>query len=244
MSDYWRPVRTAGLLSERIAAEIEQLVEAEHLKPGDRLPPERELALMLGVSRPSLREAIRSLAVQGRVSVRHGQGVFIEDPTTTRLRSRLGPAAADVEELFAMREVLEVPAAGWAAERATDDQLDGIRTAYAELTEAAGREIIDWDDLQRLDAQFHEAIVRAGGNRFMLRTLGVLNEVIHAGMETTLRLPGRLQASARDHQALLEALERRDSKAARAAARRHIRQAWAAARRAVASQPQQNGAAG
>lgn len=243
MTDYWRPVRSAGLLSERIAAEIEHLVEAEHLKPGDRLPPERELALMLGVSRPSLREAIRSLAVQGRVSVRHGQGVFIEDPTTTRLRSRLGPAA-DIEELFAMREVLEVPAAGWAAERATDAELDGIRAAYAELTEAAGSETIDWDLLQRLDARFHEAIVRAGGNRFMLRTLGVLNEVIYAGMETTLRLPGRLQASARDHKALLDSLERRDSKAARAAARRHIKQAWAAARRAVDNEPQQDTAAG
>lgn len=233
MTDYWRPVGGSGLLSERIAAQIEELVSADQLKPGDRLPAERELAMLLGVSRPSLREAIRSLAVQGRVSVRHGQGVFIEDPTTKRLRSRLGNTA-DVEELFAMREVLELPGTGWAAERASAEQMDNIRKAYHELSAAAGRETIDWDELQRLDAQFHESIVRAGGTRFMLRTIAVLNEIIQAGMETTLRASGRLEASARDHAALLAALEARDPVAARAAARRHIRGALGAARRIVA----------
>lgn len=233
MTDQWQPVRALGLLSDRIAAEIERLVAVEHLKPGDRLPAERELAQKLGVSRPSLREAIRSLAVQGRVSVRHGQGVFIEDPTTTRLRAQLAPQVADIDDLFAMREVLEVPAAGWAAERADEQQLARIQRAYAELTEAVTRVPVDWSELQRLDAKFHESIVRAGGNRFMLRTLSVLNEVMHAGMETTLRLPGRLQKSARDHQAILAAIERRDVTRAKSATRRHIRAAWEAARAAV-----------
>jgi GntR family transcriptional repressor for pyruvate dehydrogenase complex len=233
MTDHWQPVGGAGLLSERIVHQIESLVAADQLKPGDRLPAERELALLLGVSRPSLREAIRSLAVQGRVSVRHGQGVFIEDPTTKRLRSSLG-TGGDVEELFAMREVLEVPGAGWAAERATPEQLDSIRMAYYELSAATTRDPVDWDELQRLDARFHESIVRAGGNRFMLRTIGVLNEIIQAGMETTLRAPGRLEASARDHAAILAALEAGDAPAARAAARKHIRGALATARRIVA----------
>ncbi len=233
MSDYWQPVGGTGLLSDRIAAQIEKLVAADQLKPGDRLPAERDLALLLGVSRPSLREAVRALASRGRVSVRHGQGVFIEDPTTKRLRSSVG-SAGDVEELFAMREVLEVPGAGWAAERATPEQLDSIRKAYYELSAASTRSPVDWDELQRLDARFHESIVRGGGNRFMLRTIGVLNEVIQAGMETTLRAPGRLEASARDHAAILAALEAKDAPAARAAARKHLRNALATARRIVA----------
>ena len=123
MSAYlWEPMGAQGSLSSRIAARIQELISAEQLKPGDQLPPERELAALLGVSRASVREATRSLAAQGRLSIRHGQGVFIEAPATTnRLRSSLLADEHDVDELYAMRELLEVPAAQWAAQNVTTE---------------------------------------------------------------------------------------------------------------------------
>lgn len=231
MDNLWEPIQPPGSLAARIAERIEELITAEQLRPGDRLPPERELATMLGVSRPSLREAIRSLSARGRLTVRHGQGVFVEEPATTkRLTSSLTTYEHDLDELFAMREVLEVPAAGWAAKNCTDVGIEWLQDAYGQLIDAT-REPVDWDEVQRLDAAFHEAVVRVAGNRFLMRTLGVLNEIMVTGMETTLRLPGRLEKSAEEHTRILEAIKAGDSRAARSAARAHIRGAHAAARR-------------
>ena len=232
-TNLWEPIRPPGSLAARIAARVEDMLTQEQLKPGDQLPPERELATMLGVSRPSLREAIRSLAALGRLVVRHGQGVFVEEPALTkRLTSSMVSDEHSVDELYAMREVLEVPAAGWAAKNSGDAGVERLQEAYDLLAEAAARNA-DWDELQRLDASFHEAVVRVAGNRFLLRTLGVLNEIMAAGMETTLRHPGRLEQSAREHGAILDAIRAGDSRAARAAARTHIRSAHAAALRYV-----------
>ncbi|TCP44724.1 GntR family transcriptional regulator [Tamaricihabitans halophyticus] len=237
----WEPIRPPGSLAARIAERVEELMTAEQLKPGDRLPPERELAAMLGVSRPSLREAIRSLAARGRLSVRHGQGVFVEAPLTAkRLASSLRSDEHDLDELYAMREVLEVPAAGWAAKNRTEAGMELLDEAYRELTDAANGQA-EWDELQRLDAGFHEAVVRVAGNRFLLRTLGVLNEIMAAGMETTLRHPGRLRQSAKEHARILEAIKDGDSRGARAAARAHIRGAHTAALRYVEQQAQERG---
>lgn len=235
-ADLWEPIRPPGSLAARIAERVEELITLEQLSPGDRLPPERDLAGMLGVSRPSLREAIRSLVANGRLAVRHGQGVFVEAPATTkRLTNSLRSDEHDLDELYAMRDVLEVPAAGWAAKNSTEEGIARLEEAYEQLMEAT-RNGEDWNELQRLDAGFHEAVVRVAGNRFLLRTLGVLNEIMAAGMETTLRHPGRLEKSAAEHERILNAIRDGDSRAARSAARAHIRGAHAAAIRFVEQQ--------
>jgi GntR family transcriptional repressor for pyruvate dehydrogenase complex len=231
VSKLWEPIREPGSLAERISQQIEEMIAAEQLRPGDRLPAERDLAGLLGVSRPSVREAVRSLAAQGRLSVHHGRGVFVEEPSRQRLRRELFRQTTDIDELFAMREVLEVPAAGWAAERATSAEINAIRTAFDALNRAVEQRPVDWPELQRLDAMFHEAVVLAAGNRFMDRIVGVLNEIMLAGMETTLRLPGRLEKSARDHAKLLAAVVDGDSAAARSAVRKHVHGALEAARK-------------
>ena len=116
----WQPVRSPGGLTGRIVAQVEKLINDESLKPGDQLPPEREMAALIQVSRPSLREAVRVLEAQGRLVVRHGQGVFVRTAMTEQeFRSALAATEVSYDELFAMREVLEVPAAAWAAEKAS-----------------------------------------------------------------------------------------------------------------------------
>ena len=135
----------------------------------------------------------------------------------------------DVDELFAMREVLEVPAAGWAAENAGSADVAAIAAALKQLNRAIHADTPDFGLLQNLDATFHMRIVEAAGNRFMRQTLGVLQDMLAAGMETTLRVPGRLERSRDDHERILAAVRAGDASAARQAARRHIRAAHSAA---------------
>ncbi|WP_028921580.1 FadR/GntR family transcriptional regulator [Pseudonocardia acaciae] len=229
----WAPLRQ-GSVSDLIARRILEVIASDRLRPGDRLPPERELAAMLGTSRPSLREALRSLKAQGHVEIRHGSGVFVADPATTRtLRQALLAEEMSLTELFDMREVLELPAAAWAASHQDADRLARVREAYDTLMAASAEDDVDWRRLQELDAAFHMRIVEAAGNRFLTRTLGVLQEILARGMETTLQIPGRLQHSRREHERILDALVSGDPAAARRAASAHIQGARKAALKRV-----------
>jgi GntR family transcriptional regulator, transcriptional repressor for pyruvate dehydrogenase complex len=227
----WQSVALAGTVSDRIAQQILKLIAAEEIRPGDRLPSERELATLLGVSRPSVREAVKALEAQGRLHVRHGQGVFVAAPSATKdLRAALARQEMTLGELFLMREVLEVPAADWAAAAGDQEKIAAATAALAELDFASTVEPPDYPLLQRLDSAFHMRIVEAAGNRFLRQTLGVLQEMLATSMETTLVVPGRLARSRTEHDRILDAVKRGDSAAARNAARRHIRSAQAAAR--------------
>lgn len=221
MERIWEPIKEAGNLTDRIVTRIEELIGNDRLEPGERLPSERDLAKMLGVSRPALREALKTLEAHGRLTVRHGQGVFIAASTDEMMRSRLANLEVSMMELYAMRNVLEVPAAQWAAASASDEDLDKLRNAL-ESEEEARKPPIDFDKLGLLDAGFHLLIVEIANNRFLLQTLGVLQEMMAAGMETTLSVPGRIESSRQDHRAIFEAICNHDSEAAGAASARHI----------------------
>lgn len=217
----WAPIKQSGSLPERIAERIGTLISEYQLAPGERLPSEREMSKMLGVSRPALREAVKILEAHGRLEVRHGQGVFIGSGRTDPVRAGLFGLEVSLAELYAMREVLEAPAAEWAAERSTTEDIDMLARALA-VEEEARSEPIDFARLGRLDADFHLRIVALAKNRFLSRTLGVLQEMLAAGMETTLTIPGRVGQARRDHRAIFEAISVGDPQAARAAAVAHI----------------------
>src|SRR6267142_936142 len=116
-----------SLAAERVVTHIERLIQAGQLKPGDRLPPERELALQIKVSRPSVRAGLRSLAAVGIVEARHGAGSFITSGPPKLSTGPLSLMAAlhgfTRDDMFDARRVLEVAAAALAAERATGDNL-------------------------------------------------------------------------------------------------------------------------
>ncbi len=200
------------------------------LKAGDRLESERELSKILGISRPSLREAIQVLQVQGRLVVKHGIGIFVLDEQEgEKLRDSLKAAQHRIEELFQMREILEAPAVEWAAERRTDEQLQEMKAAAQELKAAIAEEPIDFDKVRRLDMQFHLTIVKSAHNHFLNQTLGTLQEIMFRSMDNTLKLPGRIDASEHEHGVILDAIERRDAIAARLMCIEHIhnaRDAW------------------
>jgi GntR family transcriptional regulator, transcriptional repressor for pyruvate dehydrogenase complex len=171
-------------------------IEELGLKGGDRLQSERELAKILGISRPSLREAIQILQVQGRLVVRHGIGIFVLDEAEgEKLRDSLRAAQHRIEELFQMREILEAPAVEWAAERRTEEQLQAMKNAARNLNSAIAENPIDFDKVRKLDMEFHLTIVRSAQNQFLNQTLGTLQEIMYRSMDNTLKLPGRIDAS-------------------------------------------------
>jgi GntR family transcriptional regulator, transcriptional repressor for pyruvate dehydrogenase complex len=222
----------AGSLNERIRLEILRALQSQDLKPGDRLPSERELAINLHVSRPSVREAVKSLEAEGRLVVKHGQGVFVAEPSVRKtLRASLANLDHSLAELFAMREILEVPAARWAAQRGDPLALQRIQEAFDALEKASQEQPVDFDRLQELDATFHLRIVEAAGNRLLVQSQGVLNELLETGMQTTLAIPGRMEKSRGEHRLILDGIIAGDPVAASRAARTHIHRAGRAATR-------------
>lgn len=233
----WHWMGSGEPLFQRVAGQVQWFIEGNGLVPGDRLPGERELCELLGVSRASVREALRSLQARGVVLVRHGKGVFVAAPDEgERALERFARMReVGMEELFAMREVLEVAAAGWTASAATDEQLQDLVRTFDALAEGV-RHQRPAAALQVLDARLHLQIAEYANNRFLAMTQTVLQEMLARSMETTLAIAGRPARSVREHADIVQALLARDPTRARAAARRHIHSSRRAALRRVAGE--------
>jgi GntR family transcriptional repressor for pyruvate dehydrogenase complex len=179
------------------------------------------------------------LQSEGRLIVEHGRGVFVaESESAAELRRSVLESKHSTEELFAMREVLEVPAARWAAEVQNLEALSKVEQTLNLLIEASQATPPDFSELQRLDMEFHLAIVRASGNRFLTQTQGVLNDILAEGMQSTLDAPGRLEQSRDEHKAILEALIAADGPAAAEAAKHHVHAARDTAIRLKVNKPE------
>jgi GntR family transcriptional repressor for pyruvate dehydrogenase complex len=219
-----RPAR----LADTLAAELEKRILEGSLKPGDRLPPERELALELGVSRPSLREAIQKLVSKGLLTTRHGDGTQVTD----RLEAHFADPWQDMlkghpllhRDLLEFRQMLEGQAAALAAERATDVDIGRLDAAFAALQGAyASDDLLACIDV---DVAFHQAIAEASHNLLMGHLTASLMKVIHGHVSGNLEhlhtRPerwGQLQAQ---HQAIWQAIRERQPQQAALAARKHI----------------------
>jgi len=214
----------------RIATQLVELIELQKLNPGDRLPPERALADLLEVSRPSLREALHILQAQGLVQIKHGQGTFVQEPIVAQeLRASMMATTHGLNELFDAREVLEVPASKWAASKASKEDIRQLRATLNQIEIVTSTSPIDFDQLQILDAKFHLTIVGIVGNRFINQTLNVLQDVMRMSMQTTLRLPGRSNVSKKEHHEILEAIESGNAELASKLTLQHIAGARAVA---------------
>jgi len=118
----------------RIATQLMELIDLQKLSPGDKLPPERQLADLLEVSRPSLREALHILQAQGLVQIKHGQGTYVQEPIVAQeLRASMMSKTHGLNELFDAREVLEVPASKWSAEKATKEDIRLLRATLNQI---------------------------------------------------------------------------------------------------------------
>jgi GntR family transcriptional repressor for pyruvate dehydrogenase complex len=220
------------MLYERIANQVRELISSRNLGPGDRLPTERDLAEMLGVSRVPIREAVRTLSAQGVVEVRRGKGMFVAargmEATIEELTSALLKQRDIFNDLFAVRRLLEPAAAQWAANRVDPEDADKLEGLVKGM-EAIGRsKSPDLDAMAELDAQFHVEIAACAGNRVMLRLMQALQDLHREQLETSLRYRGRLPETIMDHRRIVAAVVAQDPVGASLAMTDHLARSEAA----------------
>lgn len=204
--------------------QIKRLITVGTLMPGQRLPPERTLADLLGVSRPTMREAVRALEAMGIVSSRHGSGTFVTDLSAETLARPL-TFVLDInhealQELFEVRVLLEAGAAEAAAANADADTCDGLAACIAGMREAA-----DAESFLAPDLAFHQAVHHASGNALLFALMTGLRTLTHASLLASAAEDGARREAADEHAAILAALRERDGPAAGQAMRRHIENA-------------------
>ncbi len=210
--------------TDQVVAHIRQLIERGQLRPGDRLPAERDLATQIGVSRPTVRVGLHALAAMGVVRSRHGSGTYIPEGPPTLDSESLSLLAAlhgfTREEMYEARRLLEVGAAGMAAQRATAEQLATLADEVTNLFAALD------DPVKFLlhDIMFHRSVAAASGNPI----IGALVEMVSALYYERRRETAR-QASDRDlkeaaelHRRIYQAIRARDPEAARNAMNEHL----------------------
>ena len=213
-------------VAEMVARRVLEMVTSGVLKAGEQLPPERELALTLGVSRPSVREAIRGLSILGVVRTRQGGGAYISNLDADAL---LGPIQfflsledVNVRELYDARSLIESDVARRAAENISQQCLDDI----AEILDHQKGLLSDPIAFRSSDFEFHKVIWKGSNNAFLKRIGESLNVM---GLEFRRRASENsdiLAQSYRDHLLLFEAIKARDADGAAKAAERHMQNVY------------------
>ncbi|WP_114907772.1 FadR/GntR family transcriptional regulator [Ornithinimicrobium murale] len=211
---------TRPRLYERIVEQLQEHIREQGLQPGAQLPPERELAQSLGVSRASLAQALVALEVVGLVQVRHGDGVTVlRAPSPDDALVRAVRAHQDaLPDIIDARSALEAKLAALAADRRTASDLTAIDAALAQMEEqvAAGDRGLDGD------RAFHEAVTRAGHSSVLARLMQEIEELILETRIESLSQPDRPRTSLAKHREVAEAIRRQDPAAAASAMAEHI----------------------
>jgi len=216
-----RPLARATL-SEQVAVQIADLIAAGHWKPRDKLPSEAELCKIFNISRPSVREALKSLSFAGLVNMRSGQGSFVAEGPSKLLERLcahgLLTSRESVEDLTTTRLVLEGELAGLCAQRATPQELDEIERLVIAIRQAENRE-----SFLELDLQFHLAIATYSRNQILSQLLRAIRGLLQELIRKSADLPGDKDLTCAQHEKILEALKQRDPRKARSAMRVHLR---------------------
>ncbi|ARE82963.1 Pyruvate dehydrogenase complex repressor [Roseovarius sp. EC-HK134] len=219
---------TPEKLSTAVTRQIEKLVLQGILRPGERLPAERDLAEKLGVSRPSLREAVAELQDKGLLSARAGAGIYVADVLGSAFSDALIRLFAEHDEAvfdyIGFRRDLEGLAACRAARLASDTDLQVIQTLMDKM-EAAHKKTNPADEA-RLDAEFHMAIIEASHNVIMLHMMRSMFQLLREGVfynrQVMFKQRTTRGALLDQHRAINAAIQARDPEAARAAVNDHL----------------------
>jgi GntR family transcriptional regulator, transcriptional repressor for pyruvate dehydrogenase complex len=213
-----------GTTSEEVVSQLQEMIHNGELRPGDRLPPERDLAKLLGVSRPTLRAGISSLAAVGVLQSRQGAGTFVvgaDGPPTldsSALRLMASLHGFTSAEMFEARQSLEMAIAGLAAERATGDQM-------ASMAEELTGMFASLDEPEQFlvhDMRFHQMVAAASGNRILTALMNMVATILFEVRSKTVKRARDLKESAEMHRHIYRAIRQRNSEAARDAMRDHL----------------------
>jgi GntR family transcriptional repressor for pyruvate dehydrogenase complex len=222
-------------LTDEAILKIKEMILAGDLKPGDRLPPEKELGEALGLSRSSLREAVKALEIIRVLDVRRGDGTYVTSLSPSLLLDALS-FVVDVHqddsvlELFEVRRILEPAAAGLATPRMTEADIAHLRELLAQVD---GTPSVD--ELVANDIVFHRYICERSGNAYLTRMLDALSSsTLRARVWRGLTQEGSVQRTLTEHRAIVDALEVGDADLVSAQMTVHVSGVAAWLRRALA----------
>jgi GntR family transcriptional regulator, transcriptional repressor for pyruvate dehydrogenase complex len=216
------PSRDAAA-AEQVVSHVRKMIERGALRPGSRLPSERDLAMEVGVSRTSVRAGLRSLAAMGVVQTRRGAGTFITAGPPALLGEPLRLVASlhglHLGGLFEVRRVLEAGTASLAAERATPEQMATISDEVTGMYSA----LHDPHTFLDYDLRFHRAVAAAANNPMLGAIIEAVAALFFEQRRATIERAHNLRESADMHRKIYQAIRARDPEAARAAMDEHVR---------------------
>jgi GntR family transcriptional repressor for pyruvate dehydrogenase complex len=232
----FQPVSRGARLADQVAGSLIDSIVAGRLRHGEKLPPERELCEQFGVSRPVVREAVRSLIAKGLLADNPGRGHVVtslgRDAVTESLTLFLRGQRLDYGKLMEVRSVIEVENAGLAAARASAAQIETLRSAAARLKPGMTAE-----EAALADVEFHRGIATATGNEFFELLLDSIREVLITVQLPTLADQTIVRSAARAHDRIVAQIAAGDPSGARDAMRAHLQEAERGMRKLLRSDP-------
>lgn len=213
-------------LYEEIVKQLQELIRKGDLKPGDKLPPERELATQLNVSRTAIREALRSLELMGFIESKVGGGTFVKKVTLDNIIDPFSTILSQdkklIMELIEVRMLLEAEIAKLAARRINDEKAALLEKAI-ELME---KEVAEGGIGLEGENAFHNTLAEAADNSAMMKILNMCGDLLSSTREATLKIPGQPQKSIIDHRKIYEAVRNGDERKAKALMKEHLVKAY------------------
>jgi GntR family transcriptional regulator, transcriptional repressor for pyruvate dehydrogenase complex len=209
-------------LRDRAAEELLEMVISGGLRPGERLPPERELCERLGVSRTVVREALNLVEARGLISIEHGRGAVVSGGGPRAVRDTLGlllrVQPKTLWELLEMRGILEVEVAGLAADRAGLKDVGAMRAQVEKMRASIGAP----EGYVDADVEFHALLARAAQNGVLLTMLEPVVDLLRASRRVSAARPGNAQRALGEHERILACVEAGDAGWARREMRGHL----------------------
>ena len=209
-------------IPEEIVGQIRDLVRAGVLSPGDKLPPERDLAQQFGVSRASVREAMRLLDTRGLVIIRPGAGTYITEDTVEAvaqaLSSLMNGRPSPAGDAFEMRLLLEPRVASLAAKRAGDEDIERMKA----VLDSQGADIAAGGTGAEFDSEFHFSIATATKNSALIAVTQAISDILSQSRRDSLLSPERSRLSLQSHRQILAAIQKRRPRKALQAMQEHI----------------------
>jgi GntR family transcriptional regulator, transcriptional repressor for pyruvate dehydrogenase complex len=217
----FRPFEKA-VLPKKISARLLSLIKEKQLRPGDKLPPERELAARMQVSRPSLREALQALSLMNIIEIRQGDGTYVTSLEPELLAEPLdfifSLNDSTLLKLFEARKIVEVGIVALAAQRISAAEIEELETCL----EKSLRATADPKAFLEVDLELHKRIMTAAQNPLLSRFMDSISQLGLVSRSRTTEIPGLTNQSAEDHRAIVAALKAHDPEAARQAMLQHL----------------------
>jgi GntR family transcriptional repressor for pyruvate dehydrogenase complex len=210
-------------LSERVLEAINKIIEEENFVPGDKFYSENQLTKRLGVSRSSVREAIRILEVTGHVKVKHGMGVFVTDSMDEEreaFKDWVKNNETAIFDHFDVRLIIDPKAAAYAAMNADAHDIEKLKEIYEDFTSRV--KCGNTSGLIRCDEEFHQLLSNSTKNKTLYFLMKTMTNSLPEGWLTTLHIPGRAEKTITEHGKILQAIEEGDSEKAEAAMKEHL----------------------